>query len=254
MTDFAEEDLKARLAAAHIRGDGKGVYEIWEKIAADQLSPETLQVWAKVAADWIVSTGKNRTPDHEWQEVERHRAAMGGHRAERVHVGLAISGFAESELDTLEDEYLLFQCATGRLKLRAASEQIWRLIAQGKATQGLREQWLDHVSRELSGFIDVRDQKEYFPNRAGEKLLGHLSLAGKKRGEWNVDKVEILYLSILSKFPRNFYGQDHRKYVSAVLNKLAAIGAIDQADANDETLKRQLRAMMKKSPPPESGG
>lgn len=254
MTDFTEGDLKARLAAAHIRGHGERVYEIWEKISAGELPPEAIQAWAKMVADWIVSTGKKSTQDQEWQEVDLHRAAMGGHRAERVHVGLAISGFAESDLDTLEDEHLLFKCATGRLKLRAASEQIWRLIAQGKATQGLREQWLDHVSHELSRFIDARDGKEFFSNRAGEKLLGHLSLSGKKRDDWTTNKIEILYLSVVSLFPKAFYAEDSRKYISEVLHKLAAIGAIDKADAYDEGLRRQLRSVVEKCPPPESGG
>jgi hypothetical protein len=254
MTDFTEDDLKARLAAAHIRGDGKSVYEVWDKIASGQLSPEATQAWAKLAADWIVSTGKTGTRDQEWREVDGHRAAMGGHRAERVHVGLAISGFAESELDTLEDEYLLFQCATGRLKLRAASEQIWQLIAQGKATQGLREQWLDHISKQILDFIIRRNKREFYANRAPEKLPEALSLSRKKRHKWSVDQVEILYVSIISKFPQAFYSEDPRKYVSLVLEKLSAIGAINQADACDETLKRQLRELMLRHPPPESGG
>lgn len=254
MTDFTEDDLKARLAAAHIHGDGKGAYEVWEKIASGQLPPEATQAWAKLTADWIVSTGRTGTRDQKWQEVDRHRAAMGGDRAERVHVGLAISGFTESRLDTLEDEHLLFQCATGRLKLRAASEQIWQLIAQGKATQGLREQWLDHISKKISDFISLRNSKEFNANRAPEKLLDALSLSRKKRHQWSVNQVEILYVSIISKFPKSFYSADPRKYVSEVLGKLAAIGALNQDDACDKTLKRQLRDMMTKHPPPESGG
>jgi hypothetical protein len=118
----------------------------------------------------------------------------------------------------------------------------------------LREQWLDHISKQIFDFINLRNSKEFYANRAPEKLLDALSLSRKKRHQWSVDQVEILYVSVISKFSKAFYSADTRKYVSAVLEKLAAIGVISQADACDETLKRQLRDMMTKHPPHESGG
>lgn len=233
---ISSEDMKTRIARAHLFGEGHGVREIWQSIQAGEMSNRKIVEWAKIVAEWI--TVDARIAQKDGESVQEIRSS----RVEAIHVGLTVTGAAEPGKDTLEDEYLLFLCATGKHGLRSASEVIWGKIANGTATQGLRELWLDHIARGVISVIN--DSNVDAKNRPGE-LQKALALTRKRHELEYLQLVEVLY-RIRSKFPKSAYVEDPKKYVSDFVRRLEELKIIEN-DGSD--IARHIREMMRKMPP-----
>lgn len=216
------KDFKTRIARAYLKGEGQAVFEMWRAIAQGSVLDNDALKWVREIALFIVGDAAGRaTPPS---------------RLEKIHTSLAVSGFAEPQLDTLDDEQLLLVCAMEGL--RGAAEQIWRLIGEGKATHGIREQWLDHVSAGVSKFLQSSDDVQ--SNRRGDALLKPLGLAGKKKASARNDLVAAIF-HVMQKFPSEFYASEEHRYISTLITRLEQIGAISGEDGKDPNLARLLR-------------
>ena len=169
------EDFMTRIAHAHLRGDGQAVKAIWLAIAREELTDTSTLAWAKLVAEWIVGPqegvarqqGGLKAADKPSQPLDR---------TGRIHAALAVTGWAEPALDTLDDGHLLLMCAMEGL--RPAAALVWHLIATGKATQGMREQWLDHVaSRVVNAEKTPPSNKAVRPNA----FMGAIGMSGKTK-------------------------------------------------------------------------
>lgn len=117
-----------------------------QSIAREELTDTSTLAWAKLVAEWIVGPQEGVARQQGGlKAADKPSKPLG--RTGRIHAALAVAGWAEPALDTVDDDYLLLICAMEGL--RPAVAIVWHLIATGKATQGMREQWLDYVARRV---------------------------------------------------------------------------------------------------------
>lgn len=127
--ELGTEDLVTRIGQAHLRGDGQAVQAVWLAIAREELTDTSTLAWTKLVAEWIVGPqedvarqkGGLKAADKPSQPLDR---------TGRIHAALAVAGWAEPALDTVDDDYLLLRCALEGL--RPAAALVWHLIATGK--------------------------------------------------------------------------------------------------------------------------
>jgi hypothetical protein len=238
--------FREALRKAHVNGDGEAVADIWRKVANSQMSVEETLAWAKTVGDWITSAddpSRARTPSGEPVPqgfLPKRNARMS--RVARIHAALAATGWAEPSLDSLTDEQHILQLA--KKGLRPAATVIWWLIAEGNASQGTREDWLDHVAKGID-----TDNQTYKRKHRGDDVLGRLGLSGQALAE---DKALIVIACrVMFKFPKVMYSVDPRKYVSELITRLRKMGLLGELD-DEERLKWEefVRRELAKNPPP----
>lgn len=218
---MSDHDFKAALHKAHVDGNGEAVADIWREIANGEMSDAETLAWAKEAAVWITSAddpSRARTPSGEPIPeglLPKGNAPMS--RVARLHAALAVTGWAEPSLDSLGDENWLLQLALknwhGR---RVAATAVYKLIAEGKASQGTRETWLDFISKRI-----VALPKSTEANLRGNELLEPLGLAGFEFG-----KLKFLVLAMLEymlKVPGTNYSTTKKGHTTALRQKLQVI-------------------------------
>lgn len=249
--DLSTEDLVARIARGHLQGKGHGVQEVWLTIAREELTDASTLAWAKLVAEWIVGPqegvarqqGGLKATDKPFAPLDR---------TGRVHAALAISGWAEPDLDTLDDDHLLLKCAMEGL--RPAAALVWHLIATGKATQGMRERWLDHVaSRVVNADKTPPTNKAARPNA----FMGAVGMSGKTKMTKSAEHAAIL-IRIIAEFPRRMYAADDPAFIREVLKRMQRIGifAEDLSEVALQNWARFIRDELSKreSPAPQSDG
>lgn len=243
---MSDHDFAAALAKAHLKGNGETVAYIWRKIADGKMSDVDTLAWTKEVAGWITSAddpSRARTPSGEPVPqgfLPKRNARMS--RVARIHAALAATGWAEPSLDSLTDEQHILQLA--KKGLRPAATVIWWLIAEGNASQGTREDWLDHVAKGID-----TDNQTYKRKHRGDDVLGRLGLSGQALAE---DKALIVIACrVMFKFPKVMYSVDPRKYVSELITRLRKMGLLGELD-DEERLKWEefVRRELAKNPPP----
>ena len=227
------EDFMTRIAHAHLRGDGQAVKATWLAIAREELTDTSTLAWAKLVAEWIVGPqegvarqqGGLKAADKPSQPLDR---------TGRIHAALAVTGWAEPALDTLDDGHLLLMCAMEGL--RPAAALVWHLIATGKATQGMREQWLDHVaSRVVNAEKTPPSNKAARPNA----FMGAIGMSGKTKMTKSAEHAAIL-IQVMAKFPRRLYAADDCAFIEDVLTRMKVLG-IFAADVSKKQLQNWRR-------------
>ena len=240
---MSDHDFTAALAKAHLKGNGEAVANIWRKIADGKMSDADTLAWAREVAVWITSIDDpSRALTPSGAPIPQVKQSTPVPRVARIHAALAVTGWAEPSLDSLTDEFHILQLA--KKGLRPAATLIWWLIAEGNASQGTREDWLDHVAKG----IDIENQT-YKRKHRGDDILGRLGLSGQALAD---DKALILIACrVMFKFPKVMYSVDPRKYVSeliARLEKMKLLGELNE----EERLKweQYVRRELAKNPPP----
>lgn len=241
-------DFKAALHKAHVEGNGEAVANIWREIADGNMSDAEKLAWAKEAAVWITSTDDPSRATRLSGEpipqgfLPKENAPMS--RAARIHAALAVTGWAEPSLDSLTDEFHILQLAKGGL--RPASTIIWWMIAEGSASQGTREDWLDHVAK---GINEVNQSGT--KDRRGDKMIAKLGLSAQALAE---DKALILIACrAMFKFPKQMYSAQPHKYVSELILRLQKMGLVGEEMEPDDrkALVQFVNQKMEKTPPPQ---
>ena len=241
MSDHA---FTAALAKAHLRGNGEAVAEIWREIADGKMSDADTIAWAKTVADWITSTddpSRARKPSGE--PIPQVKQSTPVPRVARIHAALAVTGWAEPSLDSLTDELHILKLA--KEGLRPTSTIIWWMIAEGSASQGTREEWLDHVAKGVNE-VNQSGTKE----RRGDKMIAKLGLSAQALAE---DKTLILIACrAMFKFPKRMYSVERHKYVSELIRRLQKMGLVgkDIDEEDRKPLVQFVNQKMANNPPP----
>lgn len=237
--------FREALRKAHVEGDSKAVADIWRKVADGKMSVEETLAWTKTVGDWITEINEPsrlQTPEGApMPQGSSENAPMS--RVARIHAALAVTGWAEPSLDSLTDEFHILQLA--KEGLRPASTIIWWMIAEGSASQGTREDWLDHVAK---GINEVNQSGT--KDRRGDKMLAKLGLSAQALAE---DKTLILIACrAMFKFPKQMYSVEPHKYVSELILRLQKMGLVgEKMEPDDRTaLVQFVNQKMEKSPPP----
>lgn len=242
------------LRKAHVEGDGEAVAEIWRKIADDEMSVEETLAWAKTVANWITETNEtlpSRAPEGEPMpqgSLENARVS----RVARIHAALAVTGWAEPALDSLADEQHILSLA--KKGLRPAATLIYALIAEGKASQITREDWLDHIS---AGINEV-NQSENKAHR-GDQMILKLGLMGRERADKGLI---VIAIRVMLKFPKKMYLMAYEKqqiseipphkYVSELIGRLKKMGLVgDQSREERVALEQLINQQMNRYEPPK---
>lgn len=243
---MSDHDFTAALAKAHLKGNGEAVAYIWRKIADGKMSDVDTLAWTKEVAGWITSADEpSRARSPSGEPIPKGLLPKGNapmSRVARIHAALAVTGWAEPSLDSLTDEQHILQLA--KKGLRPAATVIWWLIAEGNASQGTREDWLDHVAKGID-----TDNQTYKRKHRGDDVLGRLGLSGQALAE---DKALIaIACRVMFKFPKVMYSVDPRKYVSELITRLRKMGLLGELD-DAERLKWEefVRRELAKNPPP----
>lgn len=238
-------ELKERLGRAYLIGEGGAVLSIWRCIAQRKLSTTSALDWARMVAEWICGTPDNVEPEHGGlQKLEKPYAPTG--RTERIHAALALTGWAEPRMDRLGDQQLLLICAQSGLK--AAAERVWELVATGKATLELREQWLNFVAVRVHG---VRKDSDLTAKNRPDAYMRAVCLSGRSHMSPTADDVAI-FCTIAAKFPKQLYSKQERKFVSTLLTRMQEIGLLSK-DLDKKTRskwERRIREEMEKNAGP----
>lgn len=244
--------FREALRKAHVDGDGEAVADIWRKVANSQMSVEETLAWAKTVGDWITETDEpSRTHTPSGEPMPQVKQSTPVPRVARIHAALAVTGWAEPALDSLTDEQHILKLA--KKDLRPASTIIWWMIAEGSASQGTREEWLDHVAKGVNE-VNQSGTKE----RRGDKMIAKLGLSAQALAE---DKTLILIACrAMFKFPKQMYSKyvngeylfEPHKYVSNVIQRLQKMGLVDkEMEANDrKALVQFINQKMEDNPPP----
>lgn len=241
---MSDHDFTAALAKAHLRGNGEAVAEIWREIADGKMSDADTIAWAKTVADWITSTddpSRARKPSGE--PIPQVKQSTPVPRVARIHAALAVTGWAEPSLDSLTDELHILKLA--KEGLRPASTIIWWMIAEGSASQGTREEWLDHVAKGVNE-VNQSGTKE----RRGDKMIAKLGLSAQALAE---DKTLILIACrAMFKFPKRMYSVEPHKYVSELIRRLQKMGLVgkDIEEEDRKSLVQFVNQKMANNPPP----
>lgn len=239
--ELVTEDFVTRIAQAHLRGDGQAVQAVWLAIAREELTDTSTLAWTKLVAEWIVGPqedvarlkGGLKAADKPSQPLDR---------TGRIHAALAVAGWAEPALDTVDDDYLLLRCALEGL--RPAAALVWHLIATGKATQGMREQWLDHVaSRVVNADKTKPTNKAARPNA----FMGAVGMSGKTKMTKSTEHAAIL-IQIIAKFPKRLYETDSTAFITEILTRMQRIGifAEDISERELQNWERFIRSEISK--------
>ncbi len=216
--------FREALRKAHVDGDGEAVAEIWRQIADDEMSVEETLAWAKTVADWITSAddpSRAHTPSGEpipQRFLPKGNAPMS--RVARIHAALAVTGWAEPSLDSLGDENWLLQLALknwhGR---RVAATAVYKLIAEGKASQGTRETWLDFISKRI-----VALPKSAEANLRGNELIAPLGLAGFEFGQLKF--LVLAMLEYMLAVEGKYYSTNKKGHTAALRKRLQVLGVL----------------------------
>lgn len=244
---MSDRDFKAALHKAHYHGNGEAVADIWREIADGKMSDADTLAWAKEVAGWITSAddpSRTRTPSGEpITQAFRPKGNAPMSRVARIHAALAVTGWAEPALDNLTDEFHILQLAMEGL--RPASTIIWWMIAEGSASQGTREEWLDHVAK---GVNEVNQSGT--KDRRGDKMIAKLGLSAQALAE---DKTLILIACrAMFKFPKRMYSVEPHKYVSELIRRLQIMGLVgkDIEEEDRKPLVQFVNQKMANNPPP----
>jgi hypothetical protein len=249
---MSDHDFKAALHKAHVDGNGAAVAEIWREISDGEMSDADTLAWAKEVAVWITSTdAPSCATTLSGEPIPQVKQSTPVSRVARIHAALAVTGWAEPALDSLTDELHILKLA--KKGLRPASTIIWWMIAEGSASQGTREEWLDHVAKGVNE-VNQSGTKE----RRGDKMIAKLGLSAQALAE---DKTLILIACrAMFKFPKQMYSRyvngeylyEPHKYVSNVIQRLQKMGLVDkEMEANDrKALVQFINQKMEDDPPP----
>ena len=242
-----DHDFIKALREAHVDGNGEAVAYIWRKIADGNMPDVDTLAWAKKVAGWITSAddpSRTRTPSGEpITQAFRPKGNAPMSRVARIHAALAVTGWAEPALDSLTDEFHILQLA--KEGLRPASTIIWWMIAEGSASQGTREEWLDHVAK---GVNEVNQSGT--KDRRGDKMIAKLGLSAQALAE---DKTLILIACrAMFKFPKQMYSFEPHKYVSELILRLQKMGLVGKEleEEDRKALVQFVNQKMEKTPPP----
>jgi len=178
---FSTDQMNAALARAELHGEGQRVIEIWHAAAEGRLTADDQAAWLELVSHRILDSQRGETP------VQK--------RLSRLREAMTISGLCEPVLDRTIDpngnsvgyEWSTLHQAMED-ELRAAGETIWRLIHSNRATQTIRELWLDFVAHRMCAVIDEYDGdnddakrvRAAKANQRGNRLLWATVLAGGK--------------------------------------------------------------------------
>ncbi len=243
---MSEHDFTAALAKSHLKGNGEAVADIWCKIADREMSDAETLAWARQVAGWITSCddpSRARTPSGE--PIPQGFMPKGNtpmSRVARIHAALAVTGWAEPSLDNLADEHHILQLA--KEGLRPAATIIWWMIAEGSASQGTREDWLDHVAKGINAEIQSGNKI-----RRGDNMIAKLGLSGQALAK---DKTLILIACrAMFKFPKQMYSVEPHRYVSELIQRLQTMGLVGEMEPDDRKAVVQfINQKMGNNPPP----
>jgi hypothetical protein len=240
---MSDHEFKTALHKAHVDGNGAAVAEIWRKIADGEMSDADTLAWAKEVAVWITSTDyPSRETSLSGEAITPVKQSKPVPRVARIHAALTVTGWAEPALDSLTDEFHILQLA--KEGLRPAATIIWWLLAKGNASQGTREEWLDHVAAGVDKENQLNREK-----RRGDYMLGPLGLAGHALAD---DKALVLLACrVMFNFPTVMYSDDPRKYVSELMQRLQDTGLMKITTHRENVDWQQyIRRELRKNPPP----
>jgi len=232
---MSDHDFTAALHKAHVEGNGEAVADIWRKIADGEMSEAETLAWAKAVGEWIASTNdpsRSRTLSGEpLPQALLPKPADNISRVGRIHAALAVAGWAEPALDSLSDEHHLLHFAMKNSNLqRTAATAVWQLISDGRASQGTREEWLDYVSKGITG-----TKPPEVANRRGDAMLQPIGLKGHKHGQLDV-LVKVLLQWMLA-VPKNVYSDYSRFHTVSLRKRLQAISVIPESLTEGEEKK-----------------
>lgn len=221
---MSDHGFIAALHKAHVDGNGEAVADIWRKIADGEMSDAETIAWAKEAGAWITSIddpSRARTPSGEpipERFLPKGNAPMS--RVARIHAALAVTGWAEPSLDSLGDENWLLQLALknwhGR---RVAATAVYKLIAEGKASQGTRETWLDFISKRI-----VALPKSAQAHFRGNELIEPLGLAGYEFGQLKF--LVLAMLEYMLAVEGKYYSTNKKGHTAALRKRLQVLGVL----------------------------
>ena len=246
--------FREALRKAHVEGDGEAVTDIWRKVADDEMSDEETLAWTKTVADWITKTGDpspSRAPEGKpvpQGSLENARVS----RVARIHAALAVTGWAEPSLDSLADEQHILSLA--KKGLRPAATLIYALIAEGKASQITREDWLDHIS---DGINEVNQSEN--KARRGDQMIYKLGLSGRERADKDLI---VIAIRVMLSFPKKMYLMEYQeqqisgipphKYVSELIGRLKKMGLVGEQSPEERiALEQLINQQMSRYEPPK---
>lgn len=219
-----DHDFIKALREAHVDGNGEAVAYIWRKIADGKMSDADTLAWAREVAGWIISAddpSRTRTPSGEpITQAFLPKGNVPMSRVARIHAALAATGWAEPSLDSLGDENWLLRLALknwhGR---RVAATAVYKLIAEGKASQGTRETWLDFISKRI-----VALPKSAEANLRGNELIVPLGLAGFEFGQLKF--LVLAMLEYMLAVEGKYYSTNKKGHTAALRKRLQELGVL----------------------------
>ena len=224
MWELTADKINHCLARSALFGDGRPIFEIWEAIAENQISDGAKLLWVKTVAESLVEAHRYQIPDDRKRVFYHPNGSRGPQdRVHLQHEALVFCGFTDPILDKPNpgDSLLLEFAITGHS--REASELIWRLIDDGKASQFLIEHWNYHVARGVAAELKSppADSK-----RRLDGILERVGLKGKKSESGFNGELVRVFIGVMRLLGPAAYGIERRNFRDTIAKKLKAAGLL----------------------------